>query len=109
VDRPLHYILDDAGEPTPCDPLTWAEWFVQHPDARRIAQDYDENDPTKSIYISTTFLGLDHQYGDGPPILWETMVFGGLLDGEMNRYSSRDAALKGHQEMCRRVMETLHR
>lgn len=29
--------------------------------------------------VSTVFLGLDHQWGIGPPLLFETMVF---LDGE---------------------------
>lgn len=28
------------------------------------------------LYVSTVFLGLDHSWViDGPPILWETMVF----------------------------------
>jgi len=26
-------------------------------------------------FVSTIFLGLDHQWGNGPPILFETMVF----------------------------------
>jgi hypothetical protein len=55
------------------------------------------------------FLGLDHSFRQGPPILWETMVFGGPLDGEMMRYTSRAEAFDGHQEMCRRVREALGR
>lgn len=55
--------------------------------------------------VSTVFLGLDHQYGDGPPLLFETMVFGGPLDHEMNRYSTWNEAEKGHQEMVERVSQ----
>jgi hypothetical protein len=37
-----------------------------------------------NIGISTVFLGLDHRhFGDGPPLLFETMVFGGSRDGTM--------------------------
>jgi hypothetical protein len=100
------YILDDAGEPVPCpDLIAWAQWF-EH--AERVAHDLDEGDPGKQIRISTVFLGLDHRFGGGgPPILWETLVFGGVLDGEMQRYSSRQAALDGHQAMCLRVRATI--
>ena len=55
--------------------------------------------------VSTVFLGLDHNYSPfGPPVLWESLVFGGPLDGEMDRYSSRAQALAGHQALCQRVM-----
>ncbi|SPA03543.1 protein of unknown function (plasmid) [Cupriavidus taiwanensis] len=27
------------------------------------------------FYISTVFLGLDHQWADGPPLIFETMVY----------------------------------
>lgn len=73
-----------------------------------VAQAVDEGDPTKTVRVSTVFLGLDHNFrAAGPPILWETLVFGGVLDGEMRRYASREAALLGHQEMCARVNATL--
>lgn len=104
--RPLTYILDADGNPVPCDdPIAHARWWERsHRDRSYvIAQDVDEHDPAKTVMVSTVFLGLDHQYGVGPPVLWETLVFGGVLDGEMRRYTSRAAALRGHQAMCERV------
>ena len=105
-----HYILDAEGnvqiEP---DLLMWARWYEQasRDGSRIVARDVDESDPQRTIKVSTVFLGLDHSFGiDGPPVLWETMVFGGALDGEMQRYTSRAAALEGHQAMCQRVMAT---
>jgi len=103
--RADYWILDDAGEPVPVDDvMVWAQWFEE---ARRtraniIAQDRDErrgNEP--EVLVSTVFLGLDHNlFGVGPPILWETMILGGPLDGYQRRYSTRAAALEGHAVAC---------
>jgi len=58
--------------------------------------------------VSTVFLGLDHNYyRSGPPILFETLVFRGPLDGEMERYSTIEEARKGHEAMCQRVRQKL--
>lgn len=93
------YILNAAGDPVACaDLLTWAFWFGTA--NRSLAQ---SNDASTGVRISTVFLGLDHRFGSGPPVLWETMVFGGPLDGEMTRYTLKDDAIAGHQRMCERV------
>jgi hypothetical protein len=110
--RSDHYILDEHGEPQPCDDvLVWGEWFErsQRTGERVLAHDRNERrvEGEPEIFISTVFLALDHNWGEGPPILWETLVFGGLLDGEMQRYATRAAALAGHRAMCLRVMESL--
>lgn len=54
--------------------------------------------------VSTVFLGLDHGWGEGPPVLYETMVFGGPLDGECERYCTRAEAVAGHALMVARVV-----
>lgn len=48
--------------------------------------------------MSTVFLGLDHNFSGGEPILFETMIFGGPLDGEQRRYHTYDQAERGHTE-----------
>jgi hypothetical protein len=54
--------------------------------------------------VSTVFLGLDHNYSfEGPPVLWETMIFGGEHDSYQTRYTSKDDAVKGHEEALRLV------
>jgi hypothetical protein len=107
------YILDEHGQPVACDdPLEWAVWMAEHPD-RRVAQDMDEGEGTGRVHVSTVFLGVDSGIGTffgGPPLLWETMVFGGgVLDHLTRRYASRDEALAGHQEVCAEVSATIHR
>jgi hypothetical protein len=92
------YILD-GHKPVRCtNLLEWAKWMETAP--RRVSQTF-----VHGSNISTVFLGLDHSYmraGD-PPILFETLVFGGPLDGAQDRYSSWEEAEKGHVHMVERV------
>lgn len=55
--------------------------------------------------VSTVWLGLDHNYGGGEPLIFETMIFGpdSMADLYAERYSSEAAALVGH----RRAVEHL--
>jgi hypothetical protein len=54
--------------------------------------------------VSTVFLGIDHSHSpDGPPILWETMVFG--EDAEyQERYPTYADAARGHVEVVKKLM-----
>jgi hypothetical protein len=100
--RLKHYIQDEHGEPVETDLYTWAAWF-ENADNRVIAHDRDESG-TRDILVSTIFLGLDHGFGEGPPILWETMVLkDGGSDVYCERYTSRADALAGHRAVCRRA------
>jgi hypothetical protein len=59
--------------------------------------------------VSTVFLGLDHALipGDGSPIVFETMVFGGPFDQEQERYCTWADAEAGHArwvEKCQPIM-----
>jgi hypothetical protein len=53
------------------------------------------------VYVSTVFLGLDHSFGEGPPQLFETMIFGGEHDEYQERYSTWDEAEAGHKKACK--------
>lgn len=99
--RLKHYILDERGEPVETDLYTWAAWF-EDPTNRVIAHDRDESG-TRDLLVSTIFLGLDHGYGDGPPVLWETMVLKGKGDVYCERYTSRAEALAGHRRACQKA------
>jgi hypothetical protein len=99
----MHYVLSDSGEVQPCaDVLTWAQWFETATN-RIVAQDCDEGS-APGVKVSTVFLGLDHNFsGGGPPLLWETMVFGGPDDGLTQRYASLATAQAGHRAVCQQV------
>ena len=86
------FVLDDQGNPVlEPDLMKWSKWFEQS-EKRVLARDDLGN-----IRVSTVFLGLDHSFGSGPPLLWETMIFGGKHDDYQKRYSTRDEALAGHR------------
>uniref|UniRef100_A0A6M3LRW0 Uncharacterized protein n=1 Tax=viral metagenome TaxID=1070528 RepID=A0A6M3LRW0_9ZZZZ len=91
----MHYILDGHKTKQCDDLLIWAKWFEK-------AERHVADDTIDGVRISTVFLGLDHQYGQGPPLLFETMVFGGPNDQDQLRYSSWDEAEKGHAEILER-------
>lgn len=98
----MKYILDDSGEPVSEPDLEkWGRWFETAP--RSVG-----DDDICGVRISTTFLGLDHRFGGGgPPVLWETMVFGGPLNGECERCSgSREQAEAMHFRMVKKVINT---
>jgi hypothetical protein len=60
--------------------LEWARWF-ENPTSRIV-----DTTTIGKVRVSTIFLGLDHNfYDDGPPILWETMIFGGEHDQYQDR------------------------
>lgn len=93
-----HYILKDKV-PVAVDLLEWAKWFGEADrQVDRTVIDIGEE-------VSTVFLGLDHQWGDGPALLFETMVFGGSFDGKQWRYSTWEEAEAGHKRMVERVMK----
>ena len=88
-----HYILDENKNTVPVEDVkTWAAWYEKAD--RKVAH---TEVPELGADVSTVFLGLDHQWGDGPPILFETMIFGSDLDGYQERYSTWDEAIEGHE------------
>jgi hypothetical protein len=89
------YILDSDKQPVAIDdPEEWAKWMFLTND-RIIAT----NKISRKITVSTVFLGIDHNFlQEGQPILFETMIFGGWMDGYQDRHTSYDLALIGHME-----------
>jgi len=82
--------------PVPC---TIEEWGETHRSASRTLGLTKLPDGYR---VSTVFLGLDHRWGDeGPPILFETMVFSGegFDEQDMDRYCTYQEAVDGHWAM----------
>ena len=84
------YILGKNHELIEADLITWAEFFESKD--RIVAQ---EN--VGEVRVSTVFLGIDHNFGEGEPLLFETMIFGGERDEEQYRYATWDEAEKNHK------------
>ena len=75
------------------DAALWAGLMADD-DYRRVASTV-----VGKAHVSTVWLGLDHQFGEGPPLIFETMVFGGDLDQHQWRYSTEAQAVEGHDRV----------
>jgi hypothetical protein len=100
----LWYILDEHGEPkVERDGQVWSDWF-QTDERRLLRQQEWHNEDGRKIGVSTVFLGMDHSFGEMPrPLLWETMAF---VDGEGEeqiRWTSREAAIEGHNHLVAKL------
>lgn len=95
------YILD-GKTPVPADFITWAKWFETAD--RHVAKTY-----VGPHLVSTVFLGIDHQFGDGRPLLFETMVFknGSATVVYEDRCSTWDEAEQMHEKACNYVRNRL--
>lgn len=58
-------------------------------------------DTQGDVAVSTVCLVIDHAFGHGKPLIYETMIFGGEHDNEQWRYSTRLEAIQGHAEACK--------
>ena len=57
-------------------------------------------------WVSTVWLGLNHRYGDGAPLIFETMVFpekDNFSDEVCERYSTLAEAEEGHKKMVEKI------
>lgn len=88
-----NYVLDKNRNPVP---VTFDEW-LHHPNKmQRVAASGVEGE----IYVSTMFLGIDHRFDDGPPMIFETMIFGGPHDQWQERCSTWTEAEEMHKRAC---------
>ena len=99
----LGYFYLDGHKPVRTDDVRlWAEKFFTQD------RTVDYTPIATEISVSTVFLGTDHNYhDDGPPLLFQTLVFGGAMDGGMERYATWDEAVEGHKAMVKRVKGAL--
>lgn len=93
------YILVDK-KPVECENIIeWAKWF-EKADRRVNATELPDG-----VRVSTVFLGMDHSFMGGPPLLFETMIFGGEHDGYCERYSTWEEAETGHQKAIELIFD----
>lgn len=87
------FILE-GRTPVPVDDLlTWANWFETAD--RQVART-----AIGDVCISTVFLGLDHSFGHGEPLVFETMIFGGPNDQYQTRAATWTEAVAQHVVAC---------
>ena len=95
-----YYRLTEDRKTVPCS----IDEMNMDIDTRRVRETF-----IGKVRISTVFLGIDHNWDGGAPLLFETMVFGGELDESQERCSTWEEAVAMHRDMCARVRRTLFR
>jgi hypothetical protein len=82
-------------------PMTMEEYCVLFESEERILA---RTDLPGGCWVSTVWLGLDHSFGEGPPLIFESMVFGpdDMTDLDCIRYATRKEAEAGHSMLVTR-------
>lgn len=83
-------------------PMTLEEWSVAFSTRPRFRQTYVGYGQGKK-FVSTVWLGLDHNFAGGPPLIFESMVFHKWTRDELDcrRYSTKAEAFAGHADLVR--------
>lgn len=93
-----YWILDSEKRPVQVDSvIEWGQFFESQD--RIVKQEH-----IGDVRVSTVFLGIDHGWFDsGPPVLFETMIFGGEHDQWQDRCSTWKEAEHMHEQACAMV------
>jgi hypothetical protein len=91
----LYFVLDEHGDPVPeHDVEAWSRWYAKAD--RSIARSV----VTPNVTVLTTFSGVDDvPEPDSIPKLFESRVYGGVLDGEVVQHCTRAEATAQHAEL----------
>lgn len=83
--------LYEAKTRTRAELLAYFQWLEAH---RIVKQTRFYH---RKVLLSTVFLGINHNFiFEGPPVVFETMIFGGNHDERQWRYTDYDAARIHH-------------
>jgi hypothetical protein len=95
----MYYKLNENKEPVKIEMMEWAMGMSN------IENRIVKHDKVDGILVSTVFLGMDHRFGfEGPPVLFETMIFGGEHDQYQERYCTYQEAEAGHKRALEMVL-----
>lgn len=83
--------------------LEWAN-LMEDPDYKILKQEELSN----GKFISTVWLGLDHNYSGNEILIFETMVFpekDNWSEEYCERYSTEEEAIKGHKRIVKQFLK----
>lgn len=95
-DRPRYYKRDGTPYPNTSENEALFAWAK---DLENLEYKRVEWTEIGNVQVSTVWLGLDHSFGIGDkPLIFETMIFGGIHGGYQERYSTEEEAQEGHRK-----------
>lgn len=86
------------------NPITEKEWArLRYISSNKRNHEYItvKQERIDQYFVSTVWLGMNHAYGDSPPLIFETMIFDDdskemSSDVYMERYTTEAEAVAGH-------------
>lgn len=95
------WMLDENAAPIPAPSMrAWLDWRRVNLNLH-VADEIAGDSRVSTVFITSPMLPLS-----GGPMFFETMIFGGRMDGIGCRYATRDEALIGHTAAVRAVTMT---
>lgn len=91
-----YYILK-GHEPVKVTQQEYMDWYTDTGHVTSLRRDHVDKGKKTEIMVSTVFLMVASNW-QGPPLLFETMVFGGKHNHYQRRYATWDEAIRGHEE-----------
>ena len=99
------YILKDGFAVQCQDLMEWGAWMEAH------RNKFQKISKVAGLRLSTVFLGLDHSFGHGEPLLWETMLFNDDMNGESEsqwRFTFQGEAYEFHETKVKQLKAMLN-
>lgn len=95
--RPMYF--DKAGQPISMN--RWGELRCVDEALEPGGYARVGSDKVGKIHVSTVWMGINHRFGPGEPLIFETMLFGyddgDELDSPLTRYCTEQEAIEGHR------------
>lgn len=85
-------------------PLSREEFFTKKSDEAYSRIGWTSLSDDDEEFVSTVWLGINHAFGPGKPVIFETMAYYDNDWQECRRYTDEKDAKKGHAEMVAEVM-----
>jgi len=98
----MRYMINKDGTTRPEDYEDEALCLYEKGDTRRIIKYHYWK--KEGITVSTIFLIHDYSFGQGRPVLFETMVFDREEDKYCLRYFTKEEADKGHDDLLAKTI-----
>jgi len=106
------YHLSDDGLITELHNVdVWSKWYDEFvKSGKHVIRHNNIRKYNCDINVSTVFLGLNHNFNNTheEPILFETMIFGGELNEEQWRWTTKEKAKAGHHLVVQMVLNHKH-
>lgn len=99
-------IPDDVGDPPMYydpdgRPVSLRTWALMREGYCHVAKDFVGLPDGRHAIVSTVWVGIDTNWGGGPPLIYETAIFDLEGRGSMDyqrRFATRTQALAGHDQ-----------